>query len=201
MKGYFTAARLAKLGIFAALSVILYFLEFPLPFLFPEFLKLNLSDLPVLICGFSMGPLAAFIVVAVKILIKLPFTHTLCVGELADFLIGISFVMPAAVSYKKNKSKGTAVKGMLYGAVLSVCVAMLANRVMLIPFYLKVMNWKLADIVNMCSALMPFMTEGNFYPVYIFVSVLPFNLLRCFVVGVVTYFVYKRISNLLKKFG
>ena len=68
MKNFFTASNIAKLGIFAALSVILYFLNFPLPF-FPPFLEIHLSDLPALICGFALGPLGAVLTVVIKILI------------------------------------------------------------------------------------------------------------------------------------
>ena len=72
MKNFFTASNIAKLGIFSALAVILYFLNFPLPF-FPPFLEIHLSDLPALICGFTLGPIGGVLTVVIKILIKLKY--------------------------------------------------------------------------------------------------------------------------------
>lgn len=147
-----------------------------------------------------MGPMSAFIVLVVKILIGLPFTHTMCVGELADFIIGAALVIPSSLYYKRDKTKKGAIISMAIGTLSSTLFAMLANVTIILPFYLKVMGWSLGDLVGACQAIIPFITESNFYVVYTFVSVLPFNLLRCLVAGLVTYFVYKHISNLLKKF-
>lgn len=195
---FFGGKHLAKLGIFAALSTALYFLKFPLPF-FPQFLEINFSDIPALIASFALGPLSGFIVVLIKILIKLPFTSTLCAGELADLLIGGAFAVVAGIVYKKHKNKKGALLGITSGTVASVVVAMILNRVLILPFYMAVMNIPFEAIVNMCAAAMPFINQSNFYPCYIFVAVLPFNLLRCAVASALTWLVYKRISNLLNR--
>lgn len=198
MSDFFSGKHLAKLGIFAALSTALYFLKFPLPF-FPQFLEINFSDIPALICSFALGPLSGFIAVLIKILIKLPFTSTFCVGELADLLIGGAFVVVAGIVYKKHKNKKGALRGITFGTISSVIVAMILNRVLILPFYMAVMNYPYETIVNMCAAVMPFINESNFYACYIFAAVLPFNLLRCLIAAVLTWLVYKRISNLLNK--
>ncbi len=199
MKKTFTASYIAKVGIFSALAFILYVLNFPLP-LFPSFLEIHLSDFPALISGFALGPLGGALTVLVKILIKLPFTSTMGVGECSDLINGLAFVLPASIIYKKNKSKKSAVIGITAGAVCSVVTSIFANWLIIIPFYLKVMKWDLAMIVSVCSKVIPFITEGNFYPCYLFLSVLPFNTLRCLVVSLLTVLVYKRISVLLKRF-
>ncbi|MBQ7408693.1 MAG: ECF transporter S component [Clostridia bacterium] len=196
---YFTARRIAKLGIFSALAVILYFLNFPLPF-FPSFLEIHLSDLPALICGFSMGPLGGFLVILVKILIKLPFSSTMCVGELADLITGSAFVLPASFLYKNGRTRKSAVIGMLIGSLCSVATAVVSNWLIIIPFYLNVMHVSIEALAEMCSSVIPFITAQNFYACYIPLSVIPFNLLRCLIASLVTFFVYKRVSTLLKKF-
>lgn len=197
---FFTAKNMAKIGIFSALSAVLYFLNIPLPFIFPPFLKLNLSDLPTLICGFSMGPLAGFLTIVVKILIKLPFSDTFGVGELSDFLNACAFLLPASIIYAKDKNKRSALFGMAIGSVASICMSLIANRFIIIPFYLKVMNFSMQQIASMCSAVLPKITAQNFYSYYIPLAVLPFNALRCLITSTVTYFTYKRISQVLKKF-
>lgn len=197
---FFTAKNLAKLGIFSALSAVLYFINIPLPFIFPAFLKLNLSDLPTLICGFAMGPVSGFITAAVKILIKLPFSDTFGVGELADLLNACAFVLPASIIYRMNKTKKGALVGILIGSASSVVTSLIANRFIIIPFYLTVMNFSMEQLAGMCSAVLPKITAQNFYSYYIPLAVLPFNTLRCLITSTVTYFTYKRISGVLKKF-
>ena len=199
MNKIFSAKYIAKVGIFSALAFILYVLNFPLPF-FPSFLEIHLSDFPALICGFALGPLGGALTVLVKILIKLPFTSTMGVGECADLINGLLFVLPASFIYKKYKNKKSAIIGIAAGAVASVVGSIFANWLIIIPFYLRVMHWDLSMIVNFCAKVIPFITEDNFYPCYLFVSVLPFNALRCIIASLITILVYKRISILLKRF-
>lgn len=198
MQSFFSAKRLAKLGIFTALATVLYFLNFPLPILFPSFLKLNLSDLPALICSFALGPLCGFITVFIKCLIYLPFSSTYA-GVLADLLVGGAFVVCAGFIYKYDKTKSGALKGIIIGTAASVVAGIIANRFIIIPVYVWVMGTPFSAIVNMCAAVLPFINEANFYPCYLLLAVLPFNLLRCVLASFLTWLVYKRVSNLLEK--
>jgi riboflavin transporter FmnP len=201
MKNFFTASNIAKLGIFSALAVILYFLNFPLPF-FPPFLEIHLSDLPALICGFTLGPIGGVLTVVIKILIKLPFSATSFVGECADLILGIFFVLPASIIYKRAKTKKSAISGIIIGSLCSITASIFANWLVIVPFYThETLGFTTMEtLVKVCSGIMPFINESNFYPCYLFLSVLPFNALRCIVVSLITIFVYKRISNLLKRF-
>ena len=102
-----TIKRVALMAIMGALAFVLMSIEFPLPFIAPPFYKFDLSEVAVLIGGFSLGPFAAICIEALKIVLHLLFkgTVTAFVGELANFLIGLSFVLPAAFIYKKQKTK------------------------------------------------------------------------------------------------
>ncbi len=192
---------MAKIGIFSALSIVLYLINIPLPFLFPPFLKLNLSDLPTLICSFAMGPYAGVITALIKIVIKLPFSDTFGVGELSDFINTLAFILPASIIYGKAHNKKGALIGMTVGSVTSIATSLLSNRFIIIPFYLTVMNYSLEMLAGVCSSVLPSITAQNFYFYYIPFAVLPFNALRCIINSVVAYFTYKRISNVLKEFG
>ena len=196
----FSASYVAKIGIFSALCYVLYLIRTPLSFWFPFWLVINLSDVPALISGFMLGPLAGVLTITVKILLKLPFTSTACVGELADYLIGLAFVLPSSLVYKHHKDVKHALYGMILGAVCSIIVAILANVFILIPFYLFVQNWKLSTLVEASSGVIKGITESNFYVYYSFFAVLPFNALRCVVAGGITFLVYKKISILMHKF-
>lgn len=200
MKKYFTAKKIAKIAIFAAMSFVLYLVNIPMPFLFPSFLEINLSDVPALIGGFSLGPVAGAIIVLTKILIKLPFSHTMCVGEFSDMLHGMAFVLTASLFYKKHRTKKGAVLSLLFGSSASTLTAILCNLFIMIPLYLKAMGFSLEQIVSLCPPAFG-VTADNFYVYYTFGAVLPFNVLRCLLASVITFLLYKSLSGLINKIG
>ena len=134
-KKYFTSKNIVRLAIFTALSVVLYmFVKFPLP-IFPAFLEFQFSDLPALLAGFMMGPVSGTIVLVIRTLIKLPFTGTACVGEAADLIMGLAFVLPAAFIYRRRRTLKGAVVALSVGTASTVVAAMIVNRFVLVPFY------------------------------------------------------------------
>lgn len=198
---YFNSKTIAKIGIFAALSFVLYmFPKFPLP-IFPQFLEINFSDVPMLISGFVLGPLAAVITAIVRMLLKLPFSTTSWVGEIGDLIIGGVFAVVPALIYKRHKTMKYAFIGIIAGALASTAIAIIANIYFLIPFYVEAFfkgNWDI--LLGLCSPFIPNLTRENFFTYYSLYSVLPFNLIRCAIGGTITFLLYKRISILLKKF-
>ena len=111
------ARRVTIIGICAAIATVLHMLDFPLLFLAPGFYKLDFSEVPVLLCGFYLGPSATVACEGVKILLKLLFkgTSTAYVGDLANFVVGCSFVLPATIWYHAHKSKHSAIVGLVLG--------------------------------------------------------------------------------------
>ncbi len=197
---FFSAGNLAVMAILSALSFILYatpFLKFSLPFIFPSFLDMQFSDLPALLGGFALGPVAGCIIIVVKCCLKMPMTSTGCVGELADIIVGIAFVLPAALIYKRNKSRKGALIGLLVGMLSAVGVSILANWLILIPFYASLQEIGIEGLLSMMQALYPEITADTLYNYYLPLAVLPFNMLRCLVCAVITYFVYKPLSKAL----
>ncbi len=194
------AKWIAFVAVFSAMCAVLYLIQIPLP-IFPTFLKIHISDLPALIAGFSMGPFAGLIVTTAKFLLEfIDGTDTAGVGELANFLNGLAFVLPSALFYKKNKTLKNAIFALFLGAVCSTAVACIINRLFLIKaytyFYAK---GNFDAIVGMCKVLYPNINQDNFYTYYIFCACLPFNFLRVTIVGVITFLVYKPISKTLSK--
>ncbi len=200
---FFTPARIAVIAMFATLSGVLYVFGFPIGAAFPSWLELNFSDIPALIGTFALGPLSGGIIVFVKILIKLIIkgTSTVFVGELADLVIGLAFVVPAGLIYKKRRTFRGALLGMSVGSVCSVAAAILANWLVLVPFYIKLFyNGSWEPLVNAMQALFgDSVNKDTFYTYYLWVSVLPFNLMRCLIAVLVTLPVYKRISSLINR--
>lgn len=194
---------IAKIGILSALATGIMFLEIALPFT-PTFLKLDLSELVVLLGGFALGPVAGILIELIKNLVHIAFTITGGVGELANFIVGCAFVVPAAMIYKRNKSIKNAVLGLAVGSVSMVIVAALVNYFVLIPLYVKIF----AEQFNIApdKSLEGIVAEGTKnnkaivdLKTLIMYGIVPFNLFKVIVVSLLTFATYKKVSPVLHK--
>ncbi len=192
----FTTKNIAVLSVLSAVSFVLYmFAKFPLPFMFPSFLDMQFSDLPALLGSFSLGPFGGAVIILVKCLLKMPFTGTACVGELADIIIGLANVIPAGIFYQFYKSKKGAILALVIGAVSATAVSLVANRFILVPFFVN--EYGMGAVLGMVKTIYPNVNDANFYAYYLPVGVLPFNMLRCIICAALTYFTYKPLSKAL----
>ena len=142
------------------------------------------------------------IIVVVKLLVKLVClgTSNMFVGELANLITGWAFVIPAGILYMHMRTKRGALLSLAVGSLSSIAFAIVANRFILIPFYVDIMfKGSFDPLLNMISPLFPNITKESFYTYYLWVSVLPFNALRCLIAGAVCFVVYKHISRLLDR--
>ena len=114
---------LVQIGMLSAIAVVLMMFDIPLPFA-PTFYKIDLSEVPVLVGCFAMGPMAGVLVELVKILLNLVLTgtQTAGVGEIANFIIGCSFCVPAGLIYRRNRTRKSALIGMVTGTVLMIVI-------------------------------------------------------------------------------
>lgn len=182
-------------GILAAIASILRFIEMPLPLL-PPFLKIDLSDVPALIGGFALGPWAGAAILLIKNLVYLPVTQTGGVGEIADFVVSLSLVLPAALIYGKARNRSGAFWGMALGvAFMSFVAGPLMNYYVLIPLYSKFMP--IDQIIAMAHAAGTGINDLWTYTLY---AVVPFNLFKSVVVCAITYLLYKPLSPVLHKY-
>ena len=168
--------RFIKLSLLSAIAVILMYIDFPVIPIFP-WLKIDLSDVPALMGAFAFGPLAGVIIELMKNLLILIVkgTGTGFVGELANFLVGVALVWPAALVYKKNKTKKTAILGMVLGVLCIEVVGILANVYLLLPAYGMAMSK---------AELMQYVTVG----------LIPFNGIKSILVCGIRYALYKKVS-------
>ena len=149
-----TVTQIAMLG---AIAGILMNLEFPLPFLAPTFYQLDFSEIPVLVGSFAMGPIAGVLIELVKILVHLVTkgSMTAGVGDVANFIFGCTFAVPAGLiyRYKSVKSRKHAVIGMAVGTVLTAVVACFINAFVLLPAYGKAFGMPVEAFIEMGSAV------------------------------------------------
>lgn len=180
-------------GMLAAISYILAFLEFPVP-LSPAFARMDLSDFPALIGAFAFGPLCGLMIELVKNGLQLFSTSTGGVGELANFLMGGSYVLAAGFFYKRNKTKKNAVISWILASIVMGITAALTNYFILLPMFEAFMP--LDQVIASFGAFIPFIRTK--LDVVLF-NAFPFNLLKGLVIGALTMLVYKRLTPVLKE--
>ena len=190
------ARRAAYIGIFAAIAALLMYIEFALPFA-PGFYELDFSEIPVLICSFSLGPVAGVVCEFVKEMLKLLLkgTSTAFVGDLANFVVGCSFILPASVVYFAKKTKTGAIIGMGVGTAVMAVFGSLFNAVYLIPAFSVLFDMPLEVIIGMGTDINPAIVSVNTLVLF---AVVPFNRLKGGLVSVDTFFLYKHIERLLR---
>lgn len=188
------ARRVCIVGICAALATVLHILDFPLPFLAPEFYKLDFSELPVLLGGFYLGPSAAVACEGVKIFLKLLLkgTSTAFVGDLANFVVGCSFVLPATFLYHAHKSKHSAVIGLTLGTLVMTVFGSAFNAVYLLPKFAELYGLPLDTIIAKGTAIWGGV-EG--VTSFVLLCVAPLNLVKGTVVSILTMLLYKRVAR------
>ncbi|WP_312693377.1 ECF transporter S component [Caproiciproducens sp.] len=189
------ARGIAQIGILSAIAAVLMVIEIPLWFA-PSFYKIDLSELPVLIGGFAMGPFAGVVIELVKVLLYLLIhgSSTGGVGDIANFIIGCSFVIPSTLIYRYHKSKKSALIGMAVGTLTLIAAGSLLNAFVLLPFYANVFHMPLDALVAMGHTVNP---SINDLPTFVMLAVAPFNLLKGLLVSAVTMLVYKHVSPIL----
>ncbi len=191
---------LSRVAIFSAIATILYVIEvfsFPLPMLFPGFLKFHFDEIPAFIAGFAFGPLEAFLILVVKTIIKLPLTETATIGEFADLIYSCAFILPSAILYKKRKDFKTAITSVLIGMVIQLIVSALCNAFFMIELYAYFYGISVEKILSMCQAVNPKITDIRVtLTIY---AIIPFNLLKDIAVAGIVFIIYKRLSPVFKR--
>lgn len=180
-------------AMFAAIATVVMFFEFPLPFM-PPFLKVDLSGAVSLLAAFMFGPVPAVLITMVKDIIHAFSSTTGCVGELGDFFMTSAFCVVASLLYRRYHTRRGAVLGMACGALAMTVVGCFTNKYMLIPFFAKVMP--IEAILSACSALNPLIGSVDTYVLF---GVVPFNLVKGFILSAITLLLYKRLSNFVKE--
>lgn len=193
-----TTKNVVLMGMFGALAGVLMIFELPLPFIAPSFYGLDVSEVPVLVGTFALGPLAGAVMEVVKVLVKLVLkpTSTGFVGELANLTFGCCMVVPAGIIYKYRKTKRGAMTGLMVGTVLFTVVGIIGNALVMLPFYSNFMP--LDTIIAAGAAINPAISNIWTFAV---ICVGPFNLVKGIVVSLITVLVYKRVSVVIHGAG
>ena len=185
--GYFTATRISYLAVFTALSFILRlpWFEFPVLNAVP-FLKIDFSGVFVMIAGFALGPVAGVVVSVLKELIyALSFSQSIGVGELANILIMLPYILIPTILYKKYKGIKAVLISIAIGCAVQVVWSIPVNYLLTFPFYMNL------------YAHMPWPKGMEFYLTVWYWAVL-FNLIKTVLITAATLIIYKPLSKLVK---
>ena len=188
------ARRVSIVAICAALATVLHILDFPLVFLAPDFYKLDFSELPVMLCGFFLGPSAAVACEGIKILLKLLLkgTSTAFVGDFANFAVGCSLVLPAIIIYHIHKSRKSALVGLIVGTIVLTVFGSAFNAVYLLPKFAQLYGMPLEAIIGMGSKVNASVKDVTSFVV---ICVAPLNLVKGTMVSILTMLLYKRVAR------
>lgn len=187
--------RITLIGIFSALAAVLMYLEIPFFFAPPEAYKLDFSEVPVLISSFMLGPVEGIITECLKIVIKLIIkpTSTAFVGEFANLVVGITFVLPASIIYKKKKTRKGALLGMTAGTLTMTVVGCFVNAFILLPAFAYLFgNVPVSEIIKLGTAVNPAIT--NMFT-FIVLAVVPVNIVKGVLVSLVVFLIYKPVTK------
>ncbi len=184
---------MAVIAVMAALSTVLMeFLSFPVP-LAPSFLKIDFSTLPGLLTSFAISPIAGAAVALITNAVNLLFTKTAGVGELSNFILSASFVFSAGLIYRFCKTRKGALLGSLIGVLIAAVVSFPVNFFITYPFYFRVMGEE--AIFGAYQALFPSLDT---LPKMLICVNMPFTAVKYLLVAIITFFVYKPLSPILK---
>ena len=188
------ARRICIIAICSAIAVVLHVLDFPLVFLAPSIYKLDFSELPILLCGFYLGPSATVACEGIKILLKLLIkgTTTAFVGDFANFVVGCSLVLPAVIFYHVNKSRHSALIGLILGTLSMTVFGTAFNAVYLLPTFSQLFCMPLETIIGMGTAIHSSIDDVTSF---VILCVAPLNLLKGSVVSLLTLLLYKRVAR------
>ncbi len=190
-------STLTKIALLAAVAGVLMLFEAPLWFA-PSFYKLDLSELAVMVGALSMGPAAGAMIELIKILLNFVLNGTITggVGEFANFLIGCSFVVPAAWIYRRQRNIKGMLLGMAAGIVCMVLLGSVINYYILLPVYATVFGQPLEFFIQMGNALNPAIVDLK---TFILFAVAPFNLLKGIIISALTFLLYRKLGRQLEQ--
>src|SRR5690625_1794295 len=161
--------KMIILALLGAISLVLLFLNFPLPFL-PPYLKIDFSEVPALLASLIFSPIAGVIVVAIKNILYLAIGGGEPVGVAANFLAGILFVLPVSIAYHKFKGVKSIVSGLVIGTIIMAIAMSVLNYLVLLPVYAWFMGMEEMKIESVKQ-------------VAVLYGVLQFNVIKGIIVG------------------
>lgn len=172
--------KLVVLSLLAAVSLILFFISFPLPML-PPYLKVDFSDVPALLAGLIFSPLAGLLVVFLKNLLYFVASGASDpIGVAANFIAGSLFVFPVAYLYHRYSGVKSIVSGLVIGTVVMAIAMSVLNYFIILPAYSLLIGMEMNESIKWMTVV------GG---------VLPFNFIKGIIVSMLFVPVFIKLSD------
>lgn len=186
---------LVKIAILSAIAYLLMFISIPIPGIFPDFLKIDISDIPGIFGGMAMGPLAGFAIIFIKNMLQLvTASFTGGIGEIANTIIGGTYVLVVCYAYKKRSDIKGIITGAIIGTVAMTVVGCIMNYYVMMPLYGQMMG--MDSLIAMASALNPRVNDLFTFVVWM---IAPFNIIKATIMSLAILPLYKKMGKVLKK--
>ena len=193
-----TTRTMVKVSVLAVIAFILMFFQFPLLWLAPPFIKIDISDLPALIGAFAMGPMVGVIIQLLKNVLNVLIegSTTGGVGEFANFVVGSVFAYTAGAIYFRKKTFNRGIIGLVVGTIAMTIVITAANYYFIFPFYAKLFGMPIESLVEMGAAV-----NGKIVDLWTLMlySIVPFNLVKGIMLTAITILLYKKVSPIIHR--
>lgn len=187
MNRSYRTQRMVVVAMFSTVAYLLMLLDFPLP-VFPSFLQIDFSEIPVLIVAIIYGPVAGILVEAIKNFINYCIQSSFTgvpVGQLANFIAGTIFIVPASIFVRKFHSKKSLIYGLVVGTVLMSVVMGILNYLIILPAYTWFMGFEeMSEITKRTMVL---------------TGITPFNFVKGIIIAVITVLFYIKLQPWMTK--
>ena len=177
--------RLVGIALLAAIGYVLMMFSFPIIPAFP-FLKLDLSDLVVLLGGLLYGPVGGIAVAFVRSLVHFALTGggvVNLIGDLAAFIASVGFLLPVVYTIRGKHRIWWQIEGLVLGTLSLTVVMSVLNWLVITPMYMAVFNFNL----------------GMSLTKYVLIGVVPFNLIKGVVISVAFFAIAKALAPWLAR--
>lgn len=187
VKGQNKVRALVSIAMLSSIAYVLMLVNFPIP-PFPNFLKIDFSDLPALIGALIFGPMAAILVELLKNILDYFMTGSetgVPVGHIANFIAGLIYILPTYYIYNKIKTKKGMSFALIVGSILMSVIMSVLNYYIILPAYTYFLNF-------------PAMSAAEIRQ-YIVAGILPFNLIKGLAMSLVFMVLFTKMGTWMKK--
>ncbi|EFT88452.1 TPA: ECF transporter S component [Enterococcus faecalis] len=182
--------KMVSIAMLAAIGTVLQFVAFPIMPAF-SFLKIDFSDIPILLGMFLYGPLAGVITAFVRSLLHLFLTGLApqnMVGDFASFLASSIFTLPIFYFFGKKKNIRTnRILGLVSGILALTIFMSIANYFVITPIYLQLYGVTTQQFL------------GTSLASYVAIGIVPFNLIKGLLVSGVFLVLHAKLLPWLSK--
>lgn len=177
--------KIVVIGILAALAWIISQFSFPL-LPWAPFLKIDFSDIPVILGMYIFGPMSGVAIAAVRSLLSYVMTGGEAgfpIGDTAAFLATLSYTLPVYYIIRNRVANmKTVLLASSLGTVSLAAVLAVLNWLVIAPLYIYVMGFSVGPMRE-----------------YLTISVIPFNLLKGAFVSIIFFGLYSKLHVQLDK--